>query len=192
VDSTGQTLFTNDADANAQINVWDIAAQKSVGSMAYTLAEPRDSAAGGSLSVSPDGRWLATSGGDGYVRVYDITQKKSWRALAMDASADAANVVAFSPDGSKLAALATDSYVYVWSFSEQAVERYAVLQGRLARCSAGQLQQGQHDATWLAWVTKERIALAAGCSSIDVLSLDSAEWQRRIGALAPAASSTVR
>jgi WD40 repeat protein len=192
VDPTGHTLFTNDADANAQINIWDIAAQKSLGSMAYTLAESPDSAAGGSLSVSPDGHWLATSGGDRYVRVYDITQKKSWRALAMDESAKATNVVAFSPDGSKLAALATNSYVYIWSFSEQAVERYAVLPGRARGCPAGQEERGPHDAAWLAWVTDERIALTVGCSSTDVLNLDSAEWQRRIGALAPAPVSTVR
>jgi WD40 repeat protein len=192
VDSSGRTLFANVAGVNTQLNIWEIAARRRTGSMAYTLPEAPDSVAGGSLSVSPDGTLLATSGGDRYIRVYDISQKKSWRALMMDESADAANVVAFSPDSSKLAALATDSYVYIWSLSQRAVERYAVLQGRLKRCPVGQEALGQRDAMWIAWVTNERIALAAGCSSIEIVSLDSAEWQRRIGALASTPPSPLR
>ena len=86
VDPSGKTLFASYTDANGEIRIWDLATRQSPGPLAYTFPEKRDPVAGSSLAVSPDGRWLATSGGDNYIRVYDIRAKTGWRALPMDVS----------------------------------------------------------------------------------------------------------
>src|SRR5262245_57061161 len=185
VDPSGQTLFVSYTDSNGEIRIWDLATRKPVGSMEYTLAEKRDPVAAGSLAVSRDGRWLATSGGDSYVRVYDIAAKRSWRALPMDVTFDGPRAVAFSPDGSKLAALGSDSRVYVWSLRADGAERYAVFGALPRRSAVADARDRERIATWLAWIGNDSIAVAATESAINVIGLDPAKWQRRIEALAP-------
>jgi WD40 repeat protein len=186
VDPSGKTLFATYTEANGEIHVWDLATRKSSGRMAYTFREKRDPIAGGSLSVSPDGRWLATSGGDKYIRVYDIRTKSSWRALPMDFNAEP-YTVAFSPDGTMLAALAADNRVYVWSLREDGAERYASFKGVPDRTRVADRETREQLATWLAWVTNDSIALATGASAINVILLDPAKWQGRIDRVAPVA-----
>jgi WD40 repeat protein len=185
VDPAGTTLFatyTKSTDKPTEIYIWNIATQKRLGAMAYTLKEQRDPDAAGGLSISWDGRWLATSGGDKYVRIYDIGTKASWKALTMDGEAEPANV-AFSPDGTKLAALAKDNRVYVWSLSENGVKRYAVFNG--APQKKRTVDSKDRDAMWLDWVANDSIAMAAGSSAIEVMGLDPAKWQRRVDSLTP-------
>jgi WD40 repeat protein len=189
VDPSGKTLFATYTEANGEIHVWDLATRKSAGPMGYTFRETRDPVAGGSLSVSRDGRWLATSGGDKYIRVYDIRTKSGWRALPMDSNEP--YTVAFSPDGTKLAALAADNRVYVWSLREDGAERYASFNGVPDRTRVADREARDQRATWLAWVTNDSIALATGVSAINVIGLDPGKWQRRIDGVAPVGVSPV-
>jgi WD40 repeat protein len=184
-DPSGQVLFVSYTDADGEIRIWDAATRQPAGTMAYTLAEKRDPVAAGSLAVSRDGRWLATSGGDSYVRVYDIPRKRSWRALAMDVTFDGPRAVVFSPDGSKLAALGSDNRVYVWSLREDGAERYAVFGALPRRSAVADAKDRERAATWLAWIGNDGIAVATAESAINVIGLDPAKWQRRIEALAP-------
>jgi WD40 repeat protein len=190
VDPPGKTLFATYTEANGEIHVWDLATRKSSGPLAYTFRETRDPIAGGGLSVSRDGRWLATSGGDKYIRVYDIRTKSSWRALPMAFNFEP-HTVAFSPDGTKLAALAADNRVYVWSLREDGAERYASFNGVPDRTRVADREARDQRATWLAWVTNDSIALATGVSAITVIGLDPAKWQRRIDGVAPVGVSPV-
>ncbi|MET0923309.1 MAG: TIR domain-containing protein [Xanthobacteraceae bacterium] len=185
VDPSGQTLFVSYTDSDGEIRIWDLATRKPMGSMDYTLAEKRDPVAAGSLAVSRDGRWLATSGGDSYVRVYDIARKRTWRALPMDMTTDGPRAVVFSPDGSKLAALGSENRVYVWSLREDGAERYAVFGALPRRSAVADAKDRERAATWLAWIGNDAIALATTESAINVIGLDPAKWQRRIEALAP-------
>ena len=184
-DPSGQMLFVSYTDSDGEIRIWDLATRQPVGTMAYALAEKRDPVAAGSLAVSRDGRWLATSGGDSYVRVYDIAAKRTWRALPMDMTTDGPRAVVFSPDGSKLAALGSDSRVYVWSLRADGAERYAVFGALPRRSALADARDRERIATWLAWIGNDAIALATTESAINVIGLDPAKWQRRIEALAP-------
>jgi WD40 repeat protein len=184
VDPPGTTLFatyTPSAKKPTEIYLWNIAEQKRLGTMAYTLKEERDPAAGGSLSVSRDGRWLATSGGDKYIRIYNIRTRASWKALPMDSNFEP-DSVAFSPDGTKLAALADDR-VYVWSVRENGVERYVVFKGAPSKSRTVDGELGK--AMWLDWVTNDSIALVAGNSAIQLIGLDAVKWRRRTDSLRP-------
>lgn len=79
-------------DVNTQI--WDLANPKNLTDISPPF--------GGSLSLafSPDGRWVATADGDGFVRVYDASNG-SLRGKA-EISLLELMAVAFSPDGKSL------------------------------------------------------------------------------------------
>ncbi len=66
----------------------------------------------GSLSLSPDGSTLASSGSDGVVRLWDMKTGKTIRKLRAGKSSCA---VAFSPDGTRLAAGGDDLAIHIWT-----------------------------------------------------------------------------
>lgn len=69
-----------------------------------------------SMAFSPDGRLLASAGGDGKIKLWEL----GTRRLAAEATADrsAALAVAFSPDGKQLASGGADGRVLLWSVDQ--------------------------------------------------------------------------
>jgi WD40 repeat protein len=65
-----------------------------------------------SLDFSPEGSTLATGGGDGLVKLWDISTGKERRTLQEHGGP--VHAVAFSPDGKRLAAAGADRAVRVW------------------------------------------------------------------------------
>ncbi|OGS14019.1 MAG: hypothetical protein A3J70_14660 [Elusimicrobia bacterium RIFCSPHIGHO2_02_FULL_61_10] len=66
------------------------------------------------MAISPDGKRVATGGGDGAVRLWNLqgAQKKPLKEfLDHEASVDA---LAFSPDGKTLASGSRDMTVKIW------------------------------------------------------------------------------
>ena len=188
LDVSGERLFVSYTvpKSYSEVDVWDLttAEPKLLGSLTRASDEQGDAEAGGSVSVSSEGRWLATSGGGDFVLIYDIKQNKSWPALALDPDSGGPNAVAFSPDGKKLAALDAKGKVYVWTVDESSADRFAVFSGTPKERSgiAGDVG-GAPKAVWLSWVNNESLALASGTSSINVVGLDPGRWRSRIGAL---------
>jgi len=189
VDPAARKLFASYADADGAIHGFDLATLKASGPLNYALAEKRDPVAAGSLSISHDGRWLAVSGGDNLIRVYDLRANSAWRALAMD-RAEPRNV-AFSPDGTKLAALAADNRVYVWRMREEGAERYAAFKAVPDRPRVLDEEMREAVASWMAWVTNDSLAVAVDTSAVYVVGLDAAAWQRRIRDIAQNANSSL-
>lgn len=79
---------------DVQTQIWDLASPKSLADISPPF--------GGSLSLafSPDGRWVATGDGDGFVRLYDASNG-SLRGKT-EISLLELMAVAFSPDGKSL------------------------------------------------------------------------------------------
>ncbi|MEV7965637.1 hypothetical protein AB0O34_06585 [Sphaerisporangium sp. NPDC088356] len=67
------------------------------------------------VGFSPDGRRIASSGGDGTVRIWDWTGKAP--PIVLRGHEDSVEGVAFSPDGRHLASGSTDGTVRVWEVS---------------------------------------------------------------------------
>jgi WD40 repeat protein len=72
------------------------------------------------VALSPDGRWLASGGGDPWtrnrpeaVRIWDMTVGKEWGLL--EGHGGAIRQVTFSPDGTRLATASADRTVKVWN-----------------------------------------------------------------------------
>jgi WD40 repeat protein len=142
-----------------------------------------DNHGAGSLSVDPDGKWLASSGGDRYVRVYDIAANAGAEALLMEQ--DEPNAVAFNRDGSKLAALGKQNRLYVWTRTQGASERFAVVDAALAKSVVAETGSANPNIGWIAWMPDDQVAVATGTSTVRVIRLDPAHWAQRISAIAP-------
>lgn len=150
---------------------------------AMTPTEKPDNHGAGSLSVSSDGKWLASSGGDRYVRVYDVPANAGVEALLMEQ--DEPNVVAFNPDGSKLAAMGFKNRLYVWTRGKSASERFAIVDAALAKSLVAGAWESDQIVGWMSWTTNNDIAVATRAPAIRIIGLDAAKWARRIAAIAP-------
>ena len=98
-DPTGLVLASGSADANANAILWDIIPgdRLQVRPRATLTGHTRDIR---TLAFSPDGKRLATAGGDGSLRLWDVAQGTQLDArLGHPQSPDPINSLAFSPDG---------------------------------------------------------------------------------------------
>lgn len=86
------------------------AAIPGVGSWTIETREPRSAVHG--IEYSPDGRYLATAGGDGTIRIWDSSTKRLVRALLGHWATTFR--VEWSPDGTKLASTSMDKTVRLW------------------------------------------------------------------------------
>jgi WD40 repeat protein len=132
-----------------------------------------------SLSVSPDGRWLATSGADRFVPVYNTEEHVNWLNLETESSETI--TVTFSPSGRNLAALGADNRIYVWNFANQPVSRLLTFSLDHAKISGSPSGGGGS----LAWISDERLAVVAGSSAVVVVKLNPTGWHQRAVQTAP-------
>jgi WD40 repeat protein len=175
---------------SGDIKIWDLASRKLAGSMKTLGTANREKIGVGSLSVSPDGRWLATSGGDRFVTVYDIATRTTQHLLATEANET--STVAFSPDGQKLAALGSDNRLYVWTFGRHEPELQFVVGVIPSRATIGDAGQRNETATWLDWVSTDQVAVATRSAAVTVISIEPAKWLKRIDGLASGAEGSVK
>ena len=78
-----------------------------------------------SVVFSPDGRWLASGGHDGAIKLWEIASGRLLRTLV--GHTKGVKSIAISPDGSVLASVSEDSSAKLWS----------PLDGRLLRTMLG-------------------------------------------------------
>lgn len=68
-----------------------------------------------SVTFSPDGKWLASGGKDGMVRLAEVGNRSNYRVVR--AAGSEVNCVAFSPDGGRLATASEDRRLRLWDFA---------------------------------------------------------------------------
>jgi len=98
------------------VRLWNTATHRLVATLQIGSG-PFGSAPG--VAFSPDGKLLATGGGDGTVRPWNPATRRPVGAPLQTGTgpADALNVVAFSPDGKLLAGGSGDGTVRLWQVS---------------------------------------------------------------------------
>jgi WD40 repeat protein len=71
------------------------------------------------LAISPDGKWLATGGRDGVVRVWDAASDQLVRTFVQSPAGSTVDLLQFSPNGQMLAAAAGDrKKINVWQVAD--------------------------------------------------------------------------
>ena len=89
--------------------------------MRFCRVEPlvlRDKAEMNGLAFSPDGRRLASAGGDGAIKIWNSKSGDVIQTLK-NAHADSVVSVAFHPDGEHVASVGTDRQVKIWDLTTQ-------------------------------------------------------------------------
>ena len=165
---------------SGEVDVWDLTTGKPQ-PMRDTRADRVGNIGPGSLSASYDGRWLATSGADRFVPVYDVQSRTS--RLSLETESTDTITVAFSPDGRRLAALGADNRLHVWEFEDGTASRFVSVGAIPSRAAVGNAPQRNERASWLAWMANDALAVVSGGAEVTVIQLDPAKWRRRINGL---------
>ena len=169
-DKSGDRLFASYDDGS--IIEWDFAGKAGDYPFSDDLPEGGNPSGARGLAVSTSDRWLARTGGDNYVRLYDIAGRKAVTALPTGDSAPSA--VSFSPDETRLAALS--SKLFIWNLAADPPELMVTV-------DVGSLVPGinlnQISGQALIWPTNNELALASGDARISLLTLDFERWLDR-------------
>ena len=116
----GKILAT--AGANGRASLWRVATQRMIGQPMtagpITGAQPAPGQDIASVAFSPDGTMLATTSGDGTVRLWDTATQQEV-GTPMTAGTQPVYAVAFSPDGTMLATTSGDGTVRLWDTATQ-------------------------------------------------------------------------
>jgi WD40 repeat protein len=188
--NAGRSLLVSYVDGT--VIVWDLASKQPIGAPLRNPQAAQTSRIGiGSLSISPDQRLLATSGGDRVVTIYDLGTHSVSQALQTQSSAGT-QTVAFSPDGRKLAALGNDNRLYVWTIGRAGAEPYLAVGFVPRRAIVGDAPDGSGHAGWLGWLDNNRIAVATGIAAISTIAVDPAKWLARLDTLAVGAQAPLQ
>ena len=111
----GKILAT--AGANGRASLWRVATQRMIGQPMtagpITGAQPAPGQDIASVAFSPDGTMLATTSGDGTVRLWDTATQQEV-GTPMTAGTQPVYAVAFSPDGTMLATAGGDGKAREW------------------------------------------------------------------------------
>jgi WD40 repeat protein len=157
----GQTLASASA-SDGTVWLWDLRTQQPC----LIIPEAADNCTVEALAFDPQGRllaaggidWLATSGADGAIGLWDVGQRRQLSALEGGTVA-----LAFHPSGRYLAAPSLDDSVFVWDVEAQEVAAELLAQGESVVCVAY-----APDGRWL----------AAGCDDGTLLVWDTAAHER--------------
>jgi WD40 repeat protein len=180
--------FTIDPERNllfashegGEISRWELEARAPAGSLSAT-----DKVAALGMSASPDGRFLAATGGQPFLNIFSLAAGKLLTRLPLTLEVggqETAGNVAFSPDGHLLAALGGSDRIYIWqvgeTFTPFVVVGSEVTADRVRRTGTS----GFYNAR-LAWLGPSALATITGGGAVRVFNLDTVGWHTRLAKL---------
>jgi len=132
------------------------------------------------IAVRNDRRYVATTGGDPFVNVYELGSRTLWRRLELEKD-EPSGAIAFNSDGSRLAAIDAKDVVYVWDFSERGATRVLRVNVQPQLGMKGAIGAGY--SSYLTWVGPDKLAVLTAQNAVRILDLDERDWRKRMDAL---------
>lgn len=172
----GKRFFTSQTDG--ALMQWSLSGDPAARVLADPAASGPHAIGGGSVSVSPDGRWLTASNAARVV-VHDLTGAREPVRLEFDEGDRDVKTVAFSPAGDRLAVLMSSGKLYVWAWAGEQSTRLAAVQAVPERSIAGHRASRRRAASWIAWAGDTSLAIATAAGRVQLLNLDEASWRSR-------------
>ena len=115
-------VFSRDGTALAsgsvrQTKLWDVHARRQVGTWEVSQDSAGSDNYSWAISLSPDGRTVASGLEDGTVRLWDVATQSE--VAILEGHTDKVNSVSFSPDGALLASGSNDETAVLWDVATQ-------------------------------------------------------------------------
>jgi WD40 repeat protein len=170
----GSRLFVSYTDGTT--GIWNLNTREMTATI--PAAVDGDKMGSGSIGISPDGRWLATSGSNGAVMMYDLIARITSERLETEAKDT--QVVGFSPNGRYVAALDAGGRLNVWTLLDGSWTLHLETGAIPARNATADPSGRSTRAASLSWVADDELAVATSSGDVEIISINEMQWQRRV------------
>jgi len=143
------------------------------------------------LAFSRDGTTLACGGGDGAIRLWDLSASPAVEREPLLGHTSSVNALRFSPGRDLLASASADKSLRLWSYRDRDAEPIVLTDHTswvwtLAWSADGAiLVSGSSDRTVRTWETRNRLLVDEICRRLARPGLSREEWDRYIGSDVP-------
>jgi WD40 repeat protein len=188
IGGNGLVLLSED---DGRLSSWD-----PTGRRPSRSTQTGDPTAAHGLDVSPDGRYLASTGGDKTIKVTDLasfTIVERLKSGFQSETQETAGLVAFSPTGALLSSIGgEDGKIYVWQKINLGFEEFITIGKVSGGPSSDHQGVAPQNQAGLVWLTDDAMAVLSSYGEVETIRINAAAWEQRLLQLDIRRGTTIR